>query len=318
MKTLSSWLPLLLALAAFDAAAQKTVQYYHTDALGTPVAITSESKVVLERRYYEPYGKLLDQPVEDGPGYTGHVSDAATGLSYMQQRYYDPQLGIFYSVDPVSVLTNPVSQFNLYRYANGNPYAFTDPDGRQSHREAHEARRRESFCNTGCNAGSFATGGAKSPEMFVVNNAPQYVANFYDIDPSQVEFTNSEYDDCAQTMYCSVRFNAKAETAYLSYPQTGVAPAAGFRSAGGLAKQLIGKGFPTKLNRAGRAQPYNPANGQYLPAVANPGLKLSPVSRFSSGFAEGFNEAKGSGVPGVPIGKAGGWGYMLGYFLGQF
>ena len=68
--------------------------------------------------------------VKDGPGYTGHVSDLATGLSYMQQRYMDPQLGVFLSVDPVTAYANPVGMFNRYRYASGNPYRYTDPDGR--------------------------------------------------------------------------------------------------------------------------------------------------------------------------------------------
>lgn len=73
---------------------------------------------------------MVGGQVTDGPGYTGHVSDSATGLSYMQQRYMDPQLGVFLSVDPVTAYEQPVGQFNRYRYANGNPYKFTDPDGR--------------------------------------------------------------------------------------------------------------------------------------------------------------------------------------------
>ena len=47
------------------------------------------------------------------------------------QRYYDPQLGIFDSVDPVSA-TSVGGNFNRYWYANNNPYRFTDPDGRQA------------------------------------------------------------------------------------------------------------------------------------------------------------------------------------------
>ena len=35
--------------------------------------------------------------------YAGHFTDPATGLSYMQQRYYDPRVGRFWSVDPVTV-----------------------------------------------------------------------------------------------------------------------------------------------------------------------------------------------------------------------
>ena len=49
--------------------------------------------------------------------------------SYMQQRYMDPQLGVFLSVDPVTAYEQPVGQFNRYRYANGNPYTYVDPDG---------------------------------------------------------------------------------------------------------------------------------------------------------------------------------------------
>lgn len=109
----------------------QTVEYIHTDALGSPVAVTDAAGNVIERTVYEPYGAQVNRAVTDGPGFTGHVSDAATGLSYMQQRYYDPMLQIFYSADPVVALSSHVTQFNRYRYANGNPYRFTDPDGRE-------------------------------------------------------------------------------------------------------------------------------------------------------------------------------------------
>jgi RHS repeat-associated protein len=58
------------------------------------------------------------------------VQDAATGLTYMQQRYYDPLIGRFLSVDPVTALDDPVGYFNRYVYASNNPYRFRDPDGR--------------------------------------------------------------------------------------------------------------------------------------------------------------------------------------------
>ena len=72
--------------------------------------------------------------LEDKPGYTGHVEDKAIGLTYMQQRYYDPVIGRFYSNDPVDMLGhmrrgNPTMGFNRYAYANNNPYKYTDPDG---------------------------------------------------------------------------------------------------------------------------------------------------------------------------------------------
>ena len=123
---------LLLALAWPAAGLAETVEYIHTDALGSPVAITDAAGNVIERTVYEPYGGMVNKAAVDGPGFTGHVADSATGLSYMQQRYYDPQVGRLLSVDPVMAHGNPLGAFNRYWYANDNPYRFTDPDGRQT------------------------------------------------------------------------------------------------------------------------------------------------------------------------------------------
>ncbi len=106
-----------------------TVSYQHTDALGSPVAETDAGGLVTKRNTYAPYGEAYNSSI-DGPGYTGHVMDQATGLTYMQQRYYDPQVGRFLSVDPAVSDLNSGANFNRYWYANNNPYKFTDPDGR--------------------------------------------------------------------------------------------------------------------------------------------------------------------------------------------
>jgi uncharacterized protein RhaS with RHS repeats len=51
-------------------------------------------------------------------------------MIYMQQRYYDPEIGRFLSSD--SVATRALGDnFNRYWYANNNPYTNTDPDGRE-------------------------------------------------------------------------------------------------------------------------------------------------------------------------------------------
>ncbi|MFD0739974.1 RHS repeat-associated core domain-containing protein [Lysobacter koreensis] len=104
-------------------------KYQHTDALGSPVAVTNEAGQVVDRTHWEPYGASINKTV-DGIGYTGHVMDSASGLTYMQQRYYDPTLGRFLSADPVTANSNTGANFNRYYYANNNPYKFTDPDGR--------------------------------------------------------------------------------------------------------------------------------------------------------------------------------------------
>lgn len=134
---------LLLALFGGGQAWAQTVEYIHTDALGSPVAVTDANGNVIERTVYEPYGAQVNRAVMDGPGYTGHVSDAATGLSYMQQRYYDPEIPRFLSVDPVTAYSNPVGAFNRYWYANNNPYGFIDPDGRQACGKSTTCRIRQ-------------------------------------------------------------------------------------------------------------------------------------------------------------------------------
>lgn len=106
------------------------IKYEHTDELGSPVAATDANKAIVETTEYEPYGAQTNRALTDGPNYTGHVLDASTGLDYMQQRYYDPVVGRFLSVDPVATDTETGKGFGLYEYVANNPYAAIDPDGR--------------------------------------------------------------------------------------------------------------------------------------------------------------------------------------------
>jgi RHS repeat-associated protein len=120
---------LLLLLPVFSAEA-RVVEYIHTDAQGTIVAISDASGAVTQRFDYEPYGLPMDtRQKPDGAGYTGHVHDADSGLIYMQQRYYDAVTGRFISTDPVGVSASTGANFNRYNYANNNPTTLADPDG---------------------------------------------------------------------------------------------------------------------------------------------------------------------------------------------
>ena len=107
-------------------------RYLHTDALGSPVAVTDAQRRLVERTEYEPYGRASNRASKDGPAYTGHVEDAATGLLHAQQRYYDARIPRFLSVDPVTADAGDQRHFNRYAYAYANPYRFVDADGRQS------------------------------------------------------------------------------------------------------------------------------------------------------------------------------------------
>jgi len=103
--------PVILFLAT-AASAGEEVTYVHTDALGSPVAETDQAGNVIARYRYEPYGSTVDGFQQDGVGYAGHVHDSQTGMSYMQQRYYSPEIGAFLSVDPVTAHSGKATQFN--------------------------------------------------------------------------------------------------------------------------------------------------------------------------------------------------------------
>lgn len=112
----------------------ETITYIHTDGLGSPVAKSDAAGNLLanSRTRYEPYGREVAGTATPTIGFTGHVNDADTGLTYMQQRYYDPVAGRFLSTDPVLTDANTAASFNRYTYALNNPFKFIDPDGRAS------------------------------------------------------------------------------------------------------------------------------------------------------------------------------------------
>ncbi|MBX3692540.1 MAG: RHS repeat-associated core domain-containing protein [Dokdonella sp.] len=125
---------LCVSCPAGGAGGTTTVRYQHTDGVGSPTAETDASGTLItgSRQLHEPYGLVSVGTPTQGPGFTGHVYDAQTGIYYMQQRYYDPVAGRFLSVDQVGPEAATGANFNRYWYANNNPYKNIDPDGRRA------------------------------------------------------------------------------------------------------------------------------------------------------------------------------------------
>lgn len=126
------WIAATALLLMPMARAAYVVTYYHADGLGTPVMESNAAGVIVSAREYKPYGEQFLGASRDGPGFTGHVGDAGTGLTYMKARYYDPIAARFLSKDPVSPNTGNGANYNRHWYANANPLRFTDPDGMQA------------------------------------------------------------------------------------------------------------------------------------------------------------------------------------------
>ena len=57
--------------------------------------------------------------------YMAREVDAATGLYYVRNRWYDPQMGRFVSEDPIGL----AGGINQYAYVGNNPLSFRDPTG---------------------------------------------------------------------------------------------------------------------------------------------------------------------------------------------
>jgi RHS repeat-associated protein len=122
--------------------------YVHTDHLGSPRATSSTTGAVTAGAIYSPFGLAVSHTMpDDQGGFTGHIRDSATGLNYMQARYYDPVMGRFLSVDPVTFLGDGhTGMVNRFSHTLNDPVGRVDPDGKQSWRmqQAQEHRRTRS------------------------------------------------------------------------------------------------------------------------------------------------------------------------------
>jgi RHS repeat-associated protein len=100
-----------------------------SDRLGTVDTLTDASGVVVDKRTFDSFGRVLSQTnplVSFRYGYTGRERDLESGLEYYRARYYDAANGVFISVDPIGFAAGDT---NLYRYVGNNSTNYTDPSG---------------------------------------------------------------------------------------------------------------------------------------------------------------------------------------------
>jgi RHS repeat-associated protein len=115
----------------------QSLRYMHGDDLGSAKAFTDENGELVHVQHFDPWGKAEDGAEGSGDanvknirtGFTGHESDAETGLVNMRGRLYDPRIGRFMQADPIIQLPMWSQGWNRYSYALNNPLAYTDPSG---------------------------------------------------------------------------------------------------------------------------------------------------------------------------------------------
>jgi len=109
---------------------------YHTDALGSVVAITSPSGAVVASYAYDPYGGVTQVGGSDAAlaernplRYRAYYHDTETGHYYLPARYYDPDTMRFLSPDPAPPSAGDPLTLNRYAYCVGDPVDMSDPSG---------------------------------------------------------------------------------------------------------------------------------------------------------------------------------------------
>jgi len=115
------------------------IYFQHTDHLSGQGITTNSTGAVIELMDYYPYGTArLDEKtgtLTEQRKFIGEEYDNATGLNYLNARYYNSNNGKFISQDPMfwdfdqAWLADPQNQ-NSYSYARDNPITLSDPSGR--------------------------------------------------------------------------------------------------------------------------------------------------------------------------------------------
>ncbi|MER5750101.1 polymorphic toxin-type HINT domain-containing protein [Streptomyces sp. NPDC002088] len=120
-----------IALRTNETSTEK-LSFLASDRNGTSsIAITSDSAQTLSKRYSTPFGANRGQMTgvwPDDKAFLGMSVDAATGLTHVGAREYDPSTGQFINVDPLLQL-DLHQTLNGYSYGMQNPGTFSDPSG---------------------------------------------------------------------------------------------------------------------------------------------------------------------------------------------
>ena len=109
----------------------ETEQYfYHPDHLGSSSFITDAHGEGYQHLQYLPFGETsVSQKLSSWTTpyqFSAKEKDEETGFSYFGARYYNSDVSVWLSVDPLS---DKYPSMSAYMYCAGNPVMLVDPDG---------------------------------------------------------------------------------------------------------------------------------------------------------------------------------------------
>ena len=98
--------------------------WYGYDGQGSARQLLNDAGHVTASASYDPYGGPEGAALPSPFGYTGELTDPATGSQYLRARWYRPGQGTLLGVDPALDSTG-----QPYSYASDNPTNGSDPSG---------------------------------------------------------------------------------------------------------------------------------------------------------------------------------------------
>jgi RHS repeat-associated protein len=114
-----------------DASRAESQQYfYHPDHLGSSSFVTDAAGLVEQHMQYLPFGELFvnqqNSTYDTRYKFSAKELDPETNYSYFGARYYDSDLSVWLSVDPMS---DKHPNYSPYAYCYNNPTTYIDPFG---------------------------------------------------------------------------------------------------------------------------------------------------------------------------------------------
>ncbi|MBC2116167.1 DNRLRE domain-containing protein [Listeria booriae] len=112
----------------------KTV-FYHYNAHGDVIALTNEAGDIVAEYSYDAWGNVLkatettNEAKQNPYGYAGYTYDKEISMYYLMARYYNPEQGVFITIDPDPGDDDDPIMMNGYNYVSNNPVMHVDPDG---------------------------------------------------------------------------------------------------------------------------------------------------------------------------------------------
>ncbi|SFC42453.1 DNRLRE domain-containing protein [Bacillus sp. UNCCL81] len=129
--------------------------YYHYNAHGDVIALSDDNKNVVVTYSYDAWGNVLTSTgaglaAENPYGYAGYIFDKELKMYYLMARYYNPEQGVFLSLDPHPGDDDDSITQNGYTYGDNNPVMLTDPDGDRARYNYGAHERGETAFQIGC------------------------------------------------------------------------------------------------------------------------------------------------------------------------